>query len=204
MSEIKMKNLTTLSNFLQNNNFDSVSEFITTFIDSNNKNIDILTSSYVFDKSTDSKLVYYFILYIQLIEELIYFINLLLPITNENDQETHKNIDIIFQDFNIKITYKDALIKLFKDIIPSFKKKNLSNSLISYDWQLSVIDRQKDKQFTNNKLDKVEISLQVKSHDNNTEDAKNSLLKMNYYEFYEIFQNLKKIDGQLHLFKNQK
>jgi hypothetical protein len=50
------------------------------------------------------------------------------------------------------------------------------------------------------KLDKVEIKLQLNT--SKDENVRQDILKMNYYEFNEIFQNLKKIDSQLHLFKN--
>lgn len=90
-----------------------------------------------------------------------------------------------------------------KTTMPHNLSQGLSNSLISSDWQLSIIEKENEKTSVNlNKFDKVEVAFQFKTFDNKEEEYKNSLIKMGYNEFFEVFQNLKKIDGQLHLFKN--
>jgi hypothetical protein len=81
----------------------------------------------------------------------------------------------------------------------NLENKSLSRSLVNYNWQLAMVEREKNKD-TIHKLDKVEVVMQFNSDDGG--DIKQNLLKMNYYEFNEIYQNLKKIDSQLHLFKN--
>jgi hypothetical protein len=77
--------------------------------------------------------------------------------------------------------------------------EGLSKSLINHNWQIGILEREMNKE-TIQKLDKVEIKVQFNT---SVEDQiKQDIIKMNYYEFNEIFQNLKKIDSQLHLFKN--
>jgi hypothetical protein len=78
-------------------------------------------------------------------------------------------------------------------------KRNLAKHLINYNWQLALLEREKIKDAIL-KFDKVEIKLQINSSSNG--QIKQDILRMNYYEFSEIFQNLKSIDSQLHLFKN--
>ena len=77
------------------------------------------------------------------------------------------------------------------------------NSLIAHDWQLSFIERENEKLSVNsNKIDKVEIAMKFKIFNNKDEEYQNNVLKMGYNEFSEVFQNLKKINAQLQLFKN--
>jgi len=77
------------------------------------------------------------------------------------------------------------------------------NSLIAHDWQLSIIERENEKLSVNsNKIDKVEIAMKFKFFNNNDDEYQNKVLKMGYNEFSEVFNNLKKINGQLQLFKN--
>jgi hypothetical protein len=83
------------------------------------------------------------------------------------------------------------------------KSSNNMNSLIAHDWQLSIIERENEKLSVNsNKIDKVEIAMKFKIFNNKDEEYQNKVLKMGYNEFSEVFQNLKKINGQLQLFKN--
>ena len=115
-----------------------------------------------------------------------------------------ENIEQVLKSYNIKLKiFEDKNFLIFiKDQILNLKQRNLSNDLISHNWQISIIEREKEKSLTKNKFDQVEIAMQFNSFDNKSNEYKKSLLNLNYYEFYEIFQNLKKIDSQLHLFKN--
>jgi hypothetical protein len=106
---------------------------------------------------------------------------------------------------SLSLPYEKELIAFLSELIPDLKKRELSNSLLSYDWQLSIRDQESNRiAVTSNKLDKVEVSFLFKTLDTSSSqnNYKNQVVKMNYSEFFEILQNLKKIDGQLHLFKN--
>jgi hypothetical protein len=77
------------------------------------------------------------------------------------------------------------------------------NNLIAYDWQLSIIERENEKLSVNsNKIDKVEIAMKFEIFNSKEDEYQNKVLKMGYNEFSEVFQNLKKINGQLQLFKH--
>jgi hypothetical protein len=93
----------------------------------------------------------------------------------------------------------EALAGLLYDLSITLDKRNLSNALLNYNWQLAIVEREKNNDSLY-KLDKVEIKFQMNMMKG--ENVSQNLLRMNYYEFSEIFQNLKKIDSQLHLFKN--
>ena len=51
------------------------------------------------------------------------------------------------------------------------------------------------------KNEKIEIVTKLNSFNLQTQKYESNVIKMNYNEFTEIFNNLKKIDEQLHLFK---
>lgn len=96
--------------------------------------------------------------------------------------------------------------KDFTNFLLNLLNKKLSknlNNLISYDWQLSIVERENEKLSVNtNKIDKVEIAMKLQIFNNKQDEYQNKVLKMGYNEFSEIFQNMKKINGQLQLFKN--
>jgi hypothetical protein len=121
--------------------------------------------------------------------------------SSENDEEILKIIGKVIKEFDINVSYLDELIPLLKELIQNLKRKNLSSNLISLDWQLSIVERENEKTSVSlNKFDKVEVIMQFKTIKEN--EYNKNIIKMGYNEFYEIFQNLKKIDGQLHMFKN--
>lgn len=75
--------------------------------------------------------------------------------------------------------------------------------MIDYDYQVSVIERTKDNMgFDKDNLDKVEITFDFQSYNAKTEKNEKSIIRMGCFEFQEIFEQFKKIDNQLHLFKN--
>ena len=79
----------------------------------------------------------------------------------------------------------------------------MNNDLIDYDFQLSLIERSKDNMtFDKNDSQKIEIAFDFIKFDANKNEYDKSLIKMNFAEFQEIFEEFKKIDKQLHLFKN--
>ena len=79
----------------------------------------------------------------------------------------------------------------------------MNNDILDYDFQLSLIERSKDNMtFDKNDSQKVEISFDFTKFNSKTTEYDKSLIKMNCSEFQEIFEEFKKIDKQLHLFKN--
>lgn len=187
------KTLPNFKEFLTKNNFDSVSSFLTNFVNFQNN---ISNFQNLNDSKIDDKLFS---------QELILFLNTVLANINSTDNEldTLKSIERTISQYDIKTPYTKDLIMLLKEILTSLKKKNISSNLISMDWQLSMIEKENEKTSVNlNKFDKVEVTCQFKTFDNKEDDYRNNIVKMGYNEFFEIFQNLKKIDGQLHLFKN--
>ncbi len=83
--------------------------------------------------------------------------------------------------------------------IKIYKKNKLSSSLNDYKWQLSVIDKETST-LCNNKYEKLEISFKFDINENMMKD-KDCLIKLNYYEFNEIHEHLKKVENQLKGFK---
>ena len=75
-----------------------------------------------------------------------------------------------------------------------------SNTLNYHSWQLSIIEKE-NLNITQTKLDKAEIALNFNIKDDSKENSSNALIKLNYFEFMEIYENLKKIDNQLQVFK---
>lgn len=144
-------------------------------------------------------------------QELNFFLNNIANIINSSDfQNINGNnydsiclnienyVSSIFGLKNMK-----QLSNFLYNLISSSNKKKLGSNLISHDWQLAIIERENEATSTNtNKIEKVELAFQFKTFDNNTDNYNIDTVKMGYSEFYEIFQNLKKIDGQLHMFKN--
>ena len=117
------------------------------------------------------------------------------------DLEDQKILEKVFKKFKmIDIRNKDNYIEILKEVMSHYKKHKLNNTLISHKWQLSVIDKESDKPLNENKFDKFEIDFKfnINNHNASTEDK---LLKLNYYEFSEIYENLKKVESQLKTFK---
>ncbi len=70
-------------------------------------------------------------------------------------------------------------------------------SLLNYNWQITTNEKNVESL---SKYENTEISFQFVKE---TEDlqADVDIVKMNYYEFLEIFKELKKIDNHLQVFK---
>jgi hypothetical protein len=83
------------------------------------------------------------------------------------------------------------------------KSKNFGSNLYSFDWQISIIENESDNYpHSTSKLDKLEIAMDFKTKDIEKNNFTNDVIKMEYSEFLEIFQNFKKINGQLQLLKH--
>jgi allophanate hydrolase subunit 1 len=179
MTDINIENFKKL---IFQNKINQVTQFIEDFININKKSFTNLNT-----ENLDTKLI---------IEEIVLLINHIKS-TSETEKDLIKNLKTILSKNNLQI---EELLNTFYNIISNLDKKNLSNNLINHNWQLSIKERESSNNA--NKLDKVEIAMQFNSFDNKIGHHRQDLIKMNYYEFNEIFQNLKKIDSQLHLFKN--
>ena len=94
----------------------------------------------------------------------------------------------------------DMIANLLYKKIDDFKKNKFNSRFSSLDWQVSVIDK-KNGNVNSNKAQKLEIVTKINSFDINTQKFKSNIIKMNYDEFEEILSNFKKINEQLHLFK---
>ncbi len=75
-----------------------------------------------------------------------------------------------------------------------------SYTLNHHSWQISIIEKE-NLNIIQTKHDKAEISLNFNLKDDSNGLSSNELIKLNYFEFYEILENLKKIDNQLQVFK---
>ena len=75
--------------------------------------------------------------------------------------------------------------------------------MIDYNYQISLIERSKENLgFDKNNYEKVEIAFDFTSYNAKKENYDKSLIKMGCFEFKEIFEQFKKIEDQLQLFKN--
>lgn len=74
-------------------------------------------------------------------------------------------------------------------------------SLLKYNWQISTNEKNISSL---SKYDNTEISLHLVKENNDCkpeDEVDVDIIKMNYYEFIEIFNELKKVDNQLQVFK---
>lgn len=86
-------------------------------------------------------------------------------------------------------------------------KGQLENPELSWDWQVNLVEGEKNLYKSTNKYENVEINFQLKNLKTKTEGSEtlaleNKMLRLNYYEFSEMYENFKKLDQQLHMFKN--
>lgn len=208
-------NISKAVEFLNNNHQDLsfLKEILTKIANFSNSNFRLLDDlkdkkGEKIEKTVKAKFINIFVL--QIILEFYTLFNLLL---NENSLQLHQTEEetkaedsrfqqTLLQKFNLKIASDTNFVSFLKDFLLNLKHKSLGQELLTYNWQIAIIEREKEQFNTKNKLDQVEIDMQFSSFDNNSSEYKKSLLNLNYYEFKEIFNNLKKIDGQLHLFKN--
>ena len=94
---------------------------------------------------------------------------------------------------------KQSLLKVLGHAVTQYKKYSGVNSLVEHKWQLSVVEKESSG-LNKTKLDNVEVGFKFSI--NTPQGNRNEkLLKMDYYEFSEIFENLKKVENQLKAFK---
>lgn len=134
--------------------------------------------------------------------EMVKFLNALIPLMGEDKSKNKETIGLSLSRLKIanpNISNED-IVTCLSSQIESFKKRKFFSSLSSFDWQINVIDRKNDSMVLN-KAEKVEIVAKINSFNLQNQKYESNVVKMNYNEFEEILNNFKKIDGQLHLFK---
>lgn len=106
-----------------------------------------------------------------------------------------------FKALNIIVSFDvNELAKELNELFVAFKKNKIYSHLLSFDWQVSVIDRKNDN-VNLSKAEKIEVDTKINAYSSKDQNCHSHLIKMNFNEFQEILANFKKIDGQLHLFK---
>ena len=127
---------------------------------------------------------------LKLTNQIINFLNNLIPIiSDDNEKIANKNIS------------NEEIGLLFIQKIKEFINNKFGNHFVNMDWQVSVLDRKNDTSNLN-KSEKVEITTKINNFNANEQKYESHVIKMDFNEFTEIMTNFKKIDEQLHLFKN--
>ena len=117
-----------------------------------------------------------------------------------SETEDSKTFEKLYKKFQIgELSNKEKYEEIMKELVAKYKKNKLNNTLNDYKWQLSIIDKETDT-VRCSKFDKIEISFKFDVNEN-LDTNNESLIKMNYYEFSEIYDHLKKIENQLKAFK---
>ena len=103
---------------------------------------------------------------------------------------------------NGTLNLDSATVKRVKTVAQNLIKQTgtFREDAPGWDWQINVIDRKNDN-MNLNKAEKVEIVAKINSFNSQNQQYESNIVKMNYNEFQEVLNNFKKIDGQLHLFK---
>ena len=138
----------------------------------------------------------------QLSIELFRILNDLLPLLTGEEENDLKMImkPIKKLGINNQNIQSEDIAKILYKKIDEFKKNKFESKFSSLNWQVSVIDKQNGN-VNSNKMQKIEIVTKINSFDISTQKYKSNVIKMNYDEFQEILTNFKKINEQLHLFK---
>jgi hypothetical protein len=203
----EFKKFKNLKKFYEKNEINTFAEFLNNYVNlkGNYREISNNTFNEFSEIDVDKNLFF---------QELNFFLNNIANIINnsdilnnhENNYDSNSSLTLNIENFVTAIfgsKNTKQLTSFLYNLISLSNKNNLGSNLISYDWQLAIIERENEKTSTNmNKLEKIELAFQFKTYDKKTENYNSDTVKMGYSEFYEIFQNLKKIDGQLHMFKN--
>ena len=140
---------------------------------------------------------------LKLTNQMIYFLNGLIPIITDDAEKNMKKVKTALD--RLKISNKnipnEEIGQLFIQKIKEFSSTKFGNNFVNMDWQVSVLDRKNDTSNLN-KNEKVEITTKINNFNANEQKYESHVVKMDFNEFSEIMANFKKIDEQLHLFKN--
>ena len=140
---------------------------------------------------------------LKLTNQIINFLNSLIPIISDDFEKNLKKVKTALDRLQIanKNISNEEIGTLFIQKIKEFINNKFGNHFVNLDWQVSVLDRKNDT--TNlNKSEKVEITTKINNFNANEQKYESHVIKMDFNEFTEIMSNFKKIDEQLHLFKN--
>ena len=140
---------------------------------------------------------------LKLTNQIINFLNNLIPIISDDFEKNLKKVKTALDRLQIanKNISNEEIGTLFIQKIKEFINNKFGNHFVNLDWQVSVLDRKNDT--TNlNKSEKVEITTKINNFNANEQKYESHVIKMDFNEFTEIMTNFKKIDEQLHLFKN--
>ena len=140
---------------------------------------------------------------IKLTNQIILFLNGLIPIISDDEEKKKKKVKTALERLKIannKIPNEEIAL-LFIQKIKEFSSNKFGNNFVNMDWQVSVLDRKNDTSNLN-KNEKVEITTKINNFNANEQRYESHVIKMDFNEFSEIMANFKKIDEQLHLFKN--
>ena len=140
---------------------------------------------------------------LKLTNQIINFLNNLIPIISDDFEKNLKKVKTALDRLQIanKNISNEEIGSLFIQKIKEFINNKFGNHFVNLDWQVSVLDRKNDT--TNlNKSEKVEITTKINNFNANEQKYESHVIKMDFNEFTEIMSNFKKIDEQLHLFKN--
>ena len=140
---------------------------------------------------------------LKLTSQLILFFNGLIPIISDDMEINKKKVRTALDRLKIannNISNEDiAILIIYK--IKEFISSKFDSKFVNMDWQVSVLDRKNDNSNLN-KSDKVEITTKFNSFNQEEQKYSSHVIKMDFNEFSEIMANFKKIDEQLHMFKN--
>ena len=140
---------------------------------------------------------------LKLTEQIILFLNGVIPIITDDMEKNKKKVKNALDKLQIsnKNIPNEEIAILFINKIQEFISSNFESKFVNMDWQVSVLDRKNDNSNLN-KSDKVEITTKFNSFNQNEQKYSSHVIKMDFNEFSEIMANFKKIDEQLHMFKN--
>ena len=140
---------------------------------------------------------------LKLTNQIINFLNNLIPIITDDNEKNLKKVKTALDRLQIanKNISNEEIGTLFIQKIKEFINNKFGNHFVNMDWQVSVLDRKNDTSNLN-KSEKVEITTKINNFNANEQKYESHVIKMDFNEFTEIMTNFKKIDEQLHLFKN--
>ena len=140
---------------------------------------------------------------LKLTNQIINFLNNLIPIISDDFEKNLKKVKTALDRLQIanKNISNEEIGTLFIQKIKEFINNKFGNHFVNLDWQVSVLDRKNDTSNLN-KSEKVEITTKINNFNANEQKYESHVIKMDFNEFTEIMTNFKKIDEQLHLFKN--
>ena len=140
---------------------------------------------------------------LKLANQLILFLNGLIPIISDDMEKNKKKVSTALGRLQIsnKFIPNEEIAMLFIHKIKDFISSKFDSNFVNMDWQVSVLDRKNDNSNLS-KSDKVEITTKFNVFEQNEQKYSSHIVKMDFNEFSEIMAQFKKIDEQLHMFKN--